>query len=247
MTLANLYGFIFLSLNLRFFKNSTNLKLWLNDSLIKKIFIQTDWGGEYKKLNPFFRQIGISHHVSCLHAHQQNGAAETKHRHIVEVGLSLLAQAHMPLKYWDETFLAATFLINQTPSKVIGYSTPLEHLFHVKPNFSALRIFGCSCWPHLHPFNSKKLEFCSKECVFIGYSNMHKGFKFLNLSSGRIYISRDVVIDESVFPFSKLSGNAGPRLQFEILLLPPSLINSLEGDLASNHMTHVPTNVCGAM
>jgi hypothetical protein len=33
----------------------------------------------------------ISHLVSCPHAHQQNGAAERKHRHIVKVGLSLLA------------------------------------------------------------------------------------------------------------------------------------------------------------
>jgi histone deacetylase 1/2 len=52
--------------------------------------MQTDWGGEYQKLNSFFNKIGIIHRVSCPHAHQQNGAAERKHRHIVEVGLSLL-------------------------------------------------------------------------------------------------------------------------------------------------------------
>jgi histone deacetylase 1/2 len=57
--------------------------------------------------------------VSCPHAHQQNGSAERKHRHIVEVGLALLANASMPLKYWDEAFLTATFLINLLPSKVI--------------------------------------------------------------------------------------------------------------------------------
>jgi hypothetical protein len=31
---------------------------------------------------------------------------------------SLLSQAQMPLKYWDKAFLAVTFLINCTPSKV---------------------------------------------------------------------------------------------------------------------------------
>jgi hypothetical protein len=31
-----------------------------------------------------------------------------------------LAQAHMPLKFWDETFLSAIYLINHTPSKVIS-------------------------------------------------------------------------------------------------------------------------------
>jgi histone deacetylase 1/2 len=74
----------------------------------KIVTMQTDWGGEYEKLNPFFQKLGITHHVSCPHAHQQNGSAERKHRHIVEVGLALLANASMPLKFWDEPFLTAT-------------------------------------------------------------------------------------------------------------------------------------------
>jgi hypothetical protein len=89
----------------------------------KIITMQTDWGGEYQKLNSFFQRVGITHHVSCPHAHQQNGSAERKHRHIMEVGLSLLAQAFMPLKFWDEAFFTATYLINRIPSKVIDGDT----------------------------------------------------------------------------------------------------------------------------
>jgi hypothetical protein len=33
--------------------------------------MQTDWGGEYERLNSFFQKIGIAHQVSCPHAHQQ--------------------------------------------------------------------------------------------------------------------------------------------------------------------------------
>ncbi|WVZ82551.1 hypothetical protein U9M48_029805 [Paspalum notatum var. saurae] len=65
----------------------------------KIITMQTDWGEEYEKLHSFFQQIGIAHHVSCPHAHQQNGSAERKHRHIVDVGLALLAKASVPLKF----------------------------------------------------------------------------------------------------------------------------------------------------
>jgi hypothetical protein len=67
----------------------------------KILVIQMDWGGgvEYQKLNPFFQHMGIHHHVSCPHTHQQNGSAEHKHHHVVEVGLSLLAHATMPLKF----------------------------------------------------------------------------------------------------------------------------------------------------
>src|SRR4051812_39649746 len=86
----------------------------------KMVALQYDWGGEYRNLNPFFQQIGISHHVSCPHAHQQNGSAERKHKHVVEVGLALLAGASMPLKFWDEAFLAAAHIINMLPSRVIN-------------------------------------------------------------------------------------------------------------------------------
>ena len=100
--------------------------------------MQTDWGGEYEKLNASFQKVGITHHVSCPHAHQQNGSAERKHRHIVEVGLALLANASMPLKFWDEAFVTATFLINLLPSKVLNFETPVQKLLHQKPNYEAL-------------------------------------------------------------------------------------------------------------
>jgi histone deacetylase 1/2 len=132
----------------------------------KIITMQTDRGGEYEKLNTLFKQVGISRHVSFPHAHQQNGYAERKHHHIVEVGLALLANASMPLKYWDEAFLTATFPINLLPSKVIDSDTPVERLLHVAPNYDALRTFGCACWPNLRPYNTRKLDFRSKRCVF---------------------------------------------------------------------------------
>ena len=135
----------------------------------------------------------------------------------------------MPLKYWDEAFITATYLINRFPSKVIGNSTPLERLYNQKPNYNSLNFFGCACYPNLRPYNQHKLEFRSTECVFLGYSNLHKGYKCLEVSSGRIYISRDVVFDETIFPFSKLHPNAGALLRAEIALLPDYMPNSDHG------------------
>jgi hypothetical protein len=82
----------------------------------KIITVQTGWGGEYQKLHGFFSKISISHHVSCSYDHQQNGSAEWKHHHIVEVGLSLLAHSSMSLKFWDDAFLAVVHLMNGTQS-----------------------------------------------------------------------------------------------------------------------------------
>ena len=136
----------------------------------------------------------------------------------------------MPLKFWDEAFLTATYLINRTPCRVIDFSTPLTRLFGGHPNYSFLRVFGCACWPNLRPYNTHKLQFCSKRCAFLGYSNLHKGYKCLDISTGRVYISRDVVFDEDIFPFAQLHSNAGSCLQQDILLLPSHLINH-DGDM----------------
>jgi hypothetical protein len=131
----------------------------------------------------------------------------------------------MSLKFWDEAFLAVTHLINRLPSKVTNDKTPFERLFNKKPYYSFLRTFGCACWLHLRLYNSQKLQFRSKQCIFLGYSNMHKGYKCLDVSTGRVYISHDVIFDEENFPFSELHPNVGARLKSEIALLDPTLFH----------------------
>ena len=189
-------------------------------------------GGEYQKLhNQFFKNLGIAHHVSCPHTHQQNGSAERKHRHIVETGLALLAHASVPIKFWDEAFLTATYLINRLPTRVLDNLCPLERLFKTPPNYSMLRIFGCACWPHLRPYNQHKLSFRSKACVFLGYSGLHKGYKCLDMDSGRIYISRDVIFDETKFPFSNIpSSNVAPNMDSSSINLNTNHIHIFPGN-----------------
>jgi hypothetical protein len=49
-----------------------------------------------------------------------------------------------------------------------------------------------------------------------------------------VYISRDVIFDETVFPFHKLNPNAGARLIAEILLLPFTSQGHATGDEFTN-------------
>lgn len=79
--------------------------------------------------------------------------------------------------------------------------------------------------------------------MFLGYSNLHKEFKCLDLAEGCIYISRDVVFDERVFPFTSLRPNAGAWLRAEMHLLPDVLLNptsSLGNVNLSDHNTSSP-------
>jgi len=120
---------------------------------------------------------------------------EHKHKHIVELGLSLLSHASLPLSFWDHAFVTAVYLINRLPLAPLNFDTHYHALFHTFPDYNFpdynfLKVFGSACYPFLHPYHSHKLEFRSTECV-LGYSTSHKGYKCMS-PSGHIFISKDV-------------------------------------------------------
>nr|KYP67572.1 Retrovirus-related Pol polyprotein from transposon TNT 1-94 [Cajanus cajan] len=137
--------------------------------------LQTDWGGKYRPFTAYLNDVGIQHRLICPHTHHQNGVVERKHRHIVELGLTMLAEANLPMQFWDYAFPTSVYLINRLPSSSIQNEVPYQKLFNKIPDYHFLKVFGCSCFPHLRPYNRNKLQLRSQECLFLGYSTSHKG------------------------------------------------------------------------
>lgn len=165
--------------------------------------VQSDGGGEFKPFTKYLTELGIVHRFTCPYTHHQNGTVERKHRHIVETGLALLAHSKLPLTYWDHAFVTAAYLINRLPSVTLQQQSPYSILMHKPPEYSSLRVFGCACFPFLRPYNSHKLAYRSQECIFLGYSFVHKGYKWL-AADGNIYVSKDVLFHETRFPYLDL-------------------------------------------
>ncbi|KAF7834842.1 Retrovirus-related Pol polyprotein from transposon TNT 1-94 [Senna tora] len=185
---------------------------------------------------------GIYHRISCPHTHEQNGVAKCKHCHITEMGLTLLAHASMPLKYWDEAFRAAVYTINRLPTSVLSNSTPLQTLFNIQPNYHNLKTFGCTCYPYLRPYNTHKFDFKSAKCTFFGYSLQHKGYKCLH-PSGRIYLSHHVLFDESTFPFQTTTPQSTiPQGPSTTSIPTPVIPLALSDNPSSNLRLHPPPN-----
>ena len=138
------------------------------------------------------------------------------------MGLTLLAQASIPLRFWWEAFQTFFYLINQLPTPILKFLSPLEKLYKRKPNYSFLKTFECSCFPYLRSFQSIKFQFHTIKCVFLGHNNSHKGYLCL-YPSGKVYISWHVAFNENEFPYfggfprtEKLSPSAQPSLNFLI-------------------------------
>lgn len=142
------------------------------------------------------------HRLSCPHTSEQNGIVERRHRHVVETGLTLLAQSNVPKRFWDFTFETVVYLINRMPSRTTMSTSPFELLFKRKPDLSFLCVFGCQCYPHLRPYNAYKMDFWSTSFVFLGYNPSHHGYRCLDPSSDHIYIARHVRFNEQIFPFN---------------------------------------------
>uniref|UniRef100_A0A2N9J0Y8 Integrase catalytic domain-containing protein n=1 Tax=Fagus sylvatica TaxID=28930 RepID=A0A2N9J0Y8_FAGSY len=169
--------------------------------------LRTDCGGEFLStpFTQFCLSKGILHHLSCPHTPQQNGVAERKHRHLVQCALALLSQSKLPMSYWSYAISTAAHLINKLPTPNLGNQSPWETLYHVSPDLTHLKTFGCECFPLLTPYTSHKLFPKTTPCVFIGYPLNTKGYYCLDPTTNRIYTSRHVLFNETVFPSLKHS------------------------------------------
>ncbi|KAG8482677.1 hypothetical protein CXB51_024156 [Gossypium anomalum] len=139
--------------------------------------LQSDWGGKFWSFPKVLAQLGIHNRLSCPHTSEQNGLVERKHRHIVDVGLTLLAQANVPLRFWAHAFISAVYLINRFPTPILHGKSLYEVLHKIDLPYIHVWVFGYRCYPYLRSFNTHKLEYCSRPCVFLGYSLVHKGYK----------------------------------------------------------------------
>lgn len=73
--------------------------------------LQTDWGGEYQTINNCCLINGILHCVPYSHIHEQNGAADHKHQHIIEKGLSLTIMLMLRQDFGMRPFLRPSFSV----------------------------------------------------------------------------------------------------------------------------------------
>ncbi|KAD6795087.1 hypothetical protein E3N88_05983 [Mikania micrantha] len=198
-----------------------------------KVF-QSDGGTEFvnHRVRKLFEQNGTLHRLSCPYTPQQNGRAERKHRHIIETGLAMMFNAQMPSAYWVDAFSSAMYIINRLPTALLGNKSPFQLLYDKQPNYSGFRTFGCLTYPLLRDYAPNKLAPRSLPCVFIGYSAKYKGFKCLDLTTSRVYVTRHARFDENIFPLANPNSSTPAS----------SLKTSTFLDLAySKYPTNIPT------
>ena len=100
----------------------------------------------------------------------------------------------------DSSCFVAIVRIRSTTSVCLR---PYFSLFLCHPNYSDIRVFGCLCFPNTSATATHKLSPRSLPCVLLGFSDEHKGYRCLDLYTGRVLVSRHVTFAEHIFPFAQ--------------------------------------------
>ncbi|KAL5752556.1 hypothetical protein ACOSQ2_023063 [Xanthoceras sorbifolium] len=204
-----------------------------------KVF-RSDNAQEYndKSFLSFLDSHGTLTQRSCPYTSQQNGRAERKHRHILDVVRTLLISASLPERFWGEAALTAVYTINRIPSPTIQNKSPFELLYGQSPDYSSLRVFGCVCFVSLPPHERTKLQPRARLCCFLGYGLSQKRFRCYDPISHRLRVSRHVEFWEhrsftSLQQFPTSSSSESPIFTDIFIPLYPELVEDSSTSAAS--------------
>ncbi|KAL4379256.1 hypothetical protein GQ457_02G035690 [Hibiscus cannabinus] len=123
------------------------------------------------RFTDLFSSLGILHQFSCVQTPQQNSVVERKHQHLLAVARALFFQSRVPIRFWGECLLTATYIINRLPSKNLDGKSPYELLHSQTPTYSHLKTFGCMCFVATLKSSCDKFTERALPGVFIGYAS----------------------------------------------------------------------------
>ncbi|KAL8154791.1 hypothetical protein AgCh_000231 [Apium graveolens] len=105
-------------------------------------------------------------------------------------------------KFEGEFVMTAAYLINRLPTQALKHKIPYEILYNEPVAYDNLRAFGCLSLASNPNHNSDKFEVRSVPCIMVGYPINRKGYRLLNLSNMQIFVTRDALFHESIFPLN---------------------------------------------
>ena len=165
--------------------------------------VRTDQGGELARSALFrsaIQEASYSLEITGADNSSQNGVAERPHRTLANMVRTGLENSNLPLKYWSDALLHASFIKNRLPHSEFQFKqTPYEKLTGVTPDLSKLRVFGSRIVTKRPGRRTTKLSKHSYTGIFLRYAKTMRNIVYLDTITNRIKTTTYAKFDEAHF------------------------------------------------
>jgi transposase InsO family protein len=166
--------------------------------------LRTDRAFESAAWEEYCQKHGIIHEFTAPYSSAQNGLAERAIRTTIDDVRTLLQDSGLGHSYWAEAAAFSVDTRNLIPSRRHPGKVPIEMFTGKRQSVSHLRVFGSKCWAKIPTVNGaqvtggSKLDARGVECRLLGYASGGGNYKVQDISSRRVFVSRDVIFEEGV-------------------------------------------------
>ena len=102
---------------------------------------------------------------------------------------NMMAAKLSPNEYWAEAVAIVVYIMNRCPANSVKNKVPHEAWTCMNHSVSHLKVFGCVTYAHVPDELRKKLDNKGHKCIFVGYSEDTKSYKFSDLIARKVIIS----------------------------------------------------------
>ncbi|PLW10015.1 hypothetical protein PCASD_24270 [Puccinia coronata f. sp. avenae] len=182
---------------------------------VNKVFaLRTNNGGEYmsKEFSSFLASSGIKHEPGPPHSPQLNGVAERMNQTINNLVRASLIQAHLPKSFLADALRHSLFPFNSFPCNTpMGFKSPSLILQEHEADLNIVHPFGCLVWYKIPEPNRKSLDHKGRASILLSYLPDGNGFRLWDLEKHTVIKSRDVLFEDTTFPYgAKLKSSPAP-------------------------------------
>jgi hypothetical protein len=169
---------------------------------------RTDNGSSLGRVfHDWVRSLGIALEFSAAYAHQRNGSAERSGGVLATKANAIRIESQVPEQLWPEAMRAAGYLTDCSPTRSLGWISPIVTLSkavklpHPRPYLGHPCVYSCQAYAHIPEAKRLQKEKLLEPALIgylVGYDSTNTFCVWISSKTFVISI-RDVTFDESLF------------------------------------------------
>ena len=172
-------------------------------------------------MNKFCTEKGNSRQYSAPRTPKKNGVVERKNMTLVEVAITMLNEAKLPLYFWAEAVNTTCYTQNHTLINKDHNKTSYEVIANKKPTVKYFHVFGAKCFTLKDDEQLGKFESKAHKGIFFGYSMESKAYRVYVIDHKKDIKSMNVTFYDNKLPSIQIEDTI-ETLKFDNLVLEDS-------------------------